>query len=90
MDISSYFPSDGMNKFNTLFLFITSHNLGKNATLSSLASCGIVESKLDYSYILTEVTPVCLIEHRYPAYRILAETLLITYLPSYILTRSSA
>ena len=36
MDISSYFPSDVMNTFNTLFLFITSHNLGKNAKVIKL------------------------------------------------------
>jgi len=46
--------------------------------LSSLTLCGPVEPKLEHSYmILIEVTPLLLIEHRSPAYRILAETPLI-------------
>jgi len=36
MDISSYFPSDVMNTFSTLFLFVTSHNLGKDAKVIKL------------------------------------------------------
>ena len=88
MDMSSCFPSDVMNQFNTPFLFVTSHNLDKNAKAiePDIINYGPIEPKLQYLYIFTAITPLrfiidtsvkaapVFVKHQSPTHRILAET----------------
>jgi len=80
MDMSSYFPSDVLNKFNTPLLFVTSHNLDKNAKAIEPTSYSLVEPKLQHLYNVTpfiidtiaEAGPVS-VKHQSRTQRILAE-----------------